>query len=123
MDDKPIRLTVRRSAADKIRREVWNRVNPLLKDRICRGDITHAEVQGFQGDSWDWTAIVTVLDDDAFVKALEYAMALVIPKPLPAITYEEALYSTYLPLLLERFKKLTEDTRRLRQLLDEIPEK
>ena len=92
--------------SEKLRNRVWDYVKPEVKEVVCRGSISYADICYLQGDSYDWVAIATALDDDSLVQATEYVMAQVVPNQVPPTTYNEALRTVYTPLLLERFKEM-----------------
>lgn len=82
-------------------------MKPEFQALIARGNVTSNEIEKLRGNSWDWFAIMPVLDSYAFMRQLKYCLSHCNkPSARPAHIYDEAVLHEWLPELINRFERL-----------------
>lgn len=95
--------TMQQLAAERI-----EMLRPEVLDLIRRAEpITLAEYREFRGNSWEHEAIVPRLDDEALAFALEHCAGNIFTsRRRPAVTYDEAIVSVFVPEILARLRRV-----------------
>jgi hypothetical protein len=90
--------------AQRVQADLDEHVRPEIQALIKRGDVTPAEVAGLACNPWEWEALVPAMNDEAFIKHVEHALANCAIRRRPFVVYDEAVVGLHAPELLKRFK-------------------
>lgn len=80
------------------------RIRPEVQTLVDRGNVTADEVIELRCNSWEWEAIIPVMNDQAFIARVEHALHNCSPGTRPFPSYNESMIGLMAPELLRRFK-------------------
>lgn len=75
---------------------------PDVEALIARGNITTEEMRAIRANSYEWERIFPKLSDEALIEHTQYVLKNCTRARSPAVTYDEALQDTIVPLLIGR---------------------
>ncbi len=93
--------------AAKAQADLDEHVSPEVQELIKRGNVTPVEVAELRCNSWEWEALIPVMNDEAFVARVEHALTNCSRHKQPFASYDEAVQGLYAPELLRRFKAIS----------------
>lgn len=101
--------------------EWWCRVSDRVKDLCERGGrISKEEYLSMRGNSYDWKTITPILSNKALIEKTENSLKNIFrgkSRYECDTTYDDALVSTLVPVLLDRIEEFSEKVRELEQEL------
>jgi hypothetical protein len=88
--------------------ERLSHIRQEIQDLVNRPElITYAEYENLRGNSWEWEAIYTRLDNEALIKAVEHHLSNCSREyKRPVSTYDDSIREILVPILIERLRAI-----------------
>lgn len=97
-------------------------IRPEIRALLARGNVTPAEVEELRCNSYEWEALVPVMNNEALIGRMEHAFENCSHVGKPASSYNDAVVGVFAPELLRRFKFAAQEAQTFSEVVDNIRE-